>query len=162
MFRKFKINKIFQKIKTEKVIGKAADFPQHPTDDYCVPLLTAAVTNQGLSRYARKDQCKTILKNVLSVSANGNAGVVFYQSDEFAVLQDAYAIKLKDKEIENEAEGLYLATALNKAISENHDWANKAGWAKIENDYIWLPAIKKFIPDWDEISCIQIGGVLIW
>ena len=47
----------------------------------------------------------------MSISANGaNTGVTFYQKDEFAVLQDAYAIKLKDMEIPNEQVGLFLAS----------------------------------------------------
>jgi putative flippase GtrA len=41
-----------------------------------------------------------LLKNVISVSANGaNSGVMFYQPNEFTVLQDSYAIRYKSKEL---------------------------------------------------------------
>ena len=91
---------------------------------------------------AKKADCPTIINNAISVSANcANSGICFYQPHDFAVLQDAYAIKVNGREIGSVEEGLYLTGALNKAIRDNHDWVNKAGWNNIKNDNVELPVI---------------------
>ena len=80
-WEEFRLDELFEKIKTEKIAGKANDFPTYRTDEYTIPLLTAGVDNQGFARYAKRNQCPTILKNVISISANGaNTGVTFYQT----------------------------------------------------------------------------------
>jgi len=143
MFNTFKINDVFYKIDTPKIKAKANDFPTEYSTEYSVPLLTAGAENQGLNRYAKSSDCPEIINNAISVSANGaNSGVCFYQPYDFAVLQDAYAIKVNGREIKNVEEGLYLTGALNKSIRDNHDWVNKAGWNNIKNDDIKLPVIE--------------------
>ncbi|MBB1063332.1 restriction endonuclease subunit S [Limosilactobacillus fastidiosus] len=138
-FSSFKLDSIFEKIPTKKIKGKAKQFPDSPTDDYTVPLLTAGIQNQGLSRYAKPEQCPTILKNVISISANGaNTGIPFFQDKEFSVLQDAYAIRLKNGELTRER-GLYIVACLKKVLYGNFDWSNKAGWNNIKNMEIELP-----------------------
>ena len=140
MAKIFQIKEIFTKIETTKINAKANDFPTEYSDEYNIPLLTAGVINQGLARFAPKTMCETILSNVISISANGaNSGTVFYQPNNFAVLQDAYAIKIIGREIGSIEEGLYLAAVLNKSIRHNHNWSDKAGWNKIKYDYIELP-----------------------
>ena len=149
-WKEFKLDELFEKIKTEKISGKANDFPTCRTDEYTIPLLTAGTDNQGLARYAKKNQCPTILKNVISISANGaNTGVTFYQNNEFAVLQDAYAIKLKDIEIPNEQVGLFLASCISKILHGNFSWTYKAGWERIKNLSIKLPVKESEEIDWD-------------
>lgn len=67
--------------------------PNVATNEYDLPALTAGIQNQRLNNYVPRKNA-TILKNVISISANGaNTGATFYQSKEFTVLQDAYAIK---------------------------------------------------------------------
>ena len=140
MDKEFVIGMIFEKIDTKKISGKANDFPTQPEGDYDIPLLTAGIENQGLARYAMRSQCPTILSNVISVSANGaNSGVVFYHPEEFAVLQDAYAIQVRNYEIPNAEVGLYLTSALYKAVASTHDWNYKAGWNRIKEDKFALP-----------------------
>jgi hypothetical protein len=136
----FVIGMVFEKIETKKIKGKVNDFPAKPDTIHKIPLLTAGVENQGLVRYAKESDCPTILSNVISVSANGsNSGVVFYQPDKFAVLQDAYAIKVKNYTIPNTEIGLYLTCSLCKAVSLNHNWNYKAGWNRIKEDCFRLP-----------------------
>lgn len=149
-WKEFRLEELFEKIKTEKISGKANDFPTCRTDEYTIPLLTAGADNQGFARYAKRNQCPTILKNVISISANGaNTGVTFYQKDEFAVLQDAYAIKLKDMEIPNEQVGLFLASCISKILHGNFSWTYKAGWERIKGMVIKLP-VKEFEEiDWE-------------
>ena len=149
-WKEFRLDELFEKIKTEKISGKANDFPTCRTDEYTIPLLTAGADNQGFARYAKRNQCPTILKNVISISANGaNTGVTFYQKDEFAVLQDAYAIKLKDIEIPNEQVGLFLASCISKILHGNFSWTYKAGWERIKDLSIKLPVKESEEIDWD-------------
>jgi hypothetical protein len=143
MFKKFKISDVFYKINTPKIKAKANDFPTEYSEEYCVPLLTAGAENQGLNRYAKTSDCSMIINNAISVSANGvNSGICFYQPHDFAVLQDAYAVKVNGRGIDGVEEGLYLTGALNKAVRDNHDWVNKAGWNRIKDDSIELPVIE--------------------
>lgn len=149
-WKEFRLEELFEKIKTEKISGKANDFPTCRTDEYTIPLLTAGADNQGFARYAKRNQCPTILKNVISISANGaNTGVTFYQKDEFAVLQDAYAIKLKDMEIPNEQIGLFLASCISKILHGNFSWTYKAGWERIKEMSISLPIKESGEIDWE-------------
>lgn len=142
-YKNFKLNQIFEKIKTKKIKGKAADFPSVENEDYNIPLLTAGAENHGFARFGKREDCPTILKNVISISANGeNSGISFYQDQEFAVLQDSYAVKLKNKDFISKEVGIYLTACLNKLLHGNYDWSNKAGWSNIEELEIKLPTNK--------------------
>ena len=148
-WKEFRLDKLFKKIKTGKIQGKANDFPTQKDEEHTIPLLTAGAENQGLTRYAVRNDCPTILKNVISISANGaNTGITFYQDNEFAVLQDAYAIKLKNMEIPNEQVGLFLASCVNKILYGNFSWTYKAGWERVKGMSICLPVTSSGEIDW--------------
>ncbi|MCL1885128.1 MAG: N-6 DNA methylase [Defluviitaleaceae bacterium] len=138
-FKKFPIVKVFNILKTKSLKKyKAGDLKGKCDDFYNLPALTAGVQNQGLAFYVPKDEA-TVLKNVISVSANGaNSGIMFYQPYEFTVLQDSYAIGCLIGN-PNEKQYLYLVTALQKSIRGYYEWTNKAGWARIKNEEIHLP-----------------------
>lgn len=151
----YRISDIFEKVEVQKIQGKANDFPTQKDNIHTIPLLTSTGSNQGFSRYVAKKDCPTILQNVISIASNGDAGATFYQSEPFAVLQDAYAIRLKAHQM-TEAIGLYLAATIRKAIYDTHDWVNKAGWNNIKDDIIALPSATHIVPDWAMMA--QIGG----
>lgn len=131
---------MFEKIKTKKLEFKAQDLKNRRDEIYNLPALTAGVENQGLAYYVPRENA-TILKNVISVSANGaNTGVMFYQPNDFTVLQDSYAIKFRYKELSN-SQYLFFVAALQKSIRFQFDWSNKAGWEKIKNRFISLPVL---------------------
>ena len=94
------------------------------------------------------------MKNVISISANGkNTGATFYQNKEFTVLQDAYAIRWKDKNaILNDCHYLFLAGTISKAVYGNYEWTNKAGWERIKTDKIFLPITSAKKIDFDFIE----------
>lgn len=102
--------------------------------------MTAGIQNQGLNNFVPKDNA-TILKNVISISANGaNTGATFYQNKEFTVLQDAYAIKwIYTDDLLTDNHYIFLTNAITKTIFGNYEWTNKAGWEKIKSDTIQLP-----------------------
>ena len=119
---------------------KTNDLPSEPRQSYTLPALTAGIQNQGLNNYIPIEGA-TILKNVISISANGaNTGATFYQNKEFTVLQDAYAIRWihSDKKL-SDRNYLYIATAISKTIYGNFEWTNKAGWEKVKKEKITLP-----------------------
>ena len=138
IFKKFLIDKLFYKIDTKKINGKANDFPTEPSSTYCIPLLTSSTANHGFARYAKEEQCKTILQNCISIAANGDSGTTFYQPFRFAVLQDAYAINTIDMPLNHEV-GIYLAAVINKVLRSKYSWNYRANWNKVKNEYISLP-----------------------
>lgn len=142
------IGDVFEKIKTEKISGKAGDFPTEKDAEHDIPLLTSSSSNQGLTRFAPRSACPTILSNVISIASNGAAGETFYQEDEFAVLQDAYAIRPIGKDIPNRECGLFLASIIGARLRGNFDWSNKANWSKVKELKIKLPVIESEEIDW--------------
>lgn len=104
-----------------------------------MPALTAGTSNQGLSCYCKKEYA-TILKNVISVASNGAAGTMFYQPNDFTVLQDAYAIEFKGKVLSSK-EYLYFLIFLQKSASGRFDWSNKAYWEKVKDLDFYIPRI---------------------
>ena len=146
-FKEYKIGELFEKIDTKTLKYKVKDLEGKYDEFYNLPALTAGVINQGLSCYVPRSEA-TVLKNVISVSANGaNTGVMFYQPEEFTVLQDSYAIRFKNKLL-TDNQYLYFLAALQKTIYGNFDWTNKAGWNRIKGYYISLPT-KNSQPDFD-------------
>ena len=136
----FVIESIFDKIKTKGLKYKAKELPSFPNNDFVLPALTAGIQNQGLNNYVPKDGA-TILKDVISISANGaNTGATFFQSREFTVLQDSYAIKWKNESQKlTPNQYLFLSIAISKTIYGNFEWTNKAGWERIKHEKISLP-----------------------
>ncbi|MDD7616883.1 MAG: restriction endonuclease subunit S [bacterium] len=132
------IEKLFYKVKCKKLPYKAADLKEIGKSKDTIPVLSAGIDNQGLAYFAPRANA-TVIKNAISVSANGaNSGAMFYHPFEFSVLQDSYAIKFIDREL-NENEYLYMLTCMQKVIKSNYNWTNKAGWERIKGIKIELP-----------------------
>ena len=168
-WKNFPICKLFRKVKTKALPYKAGDLKNKNDVVYSLPALTAGLENQGLAYYVPRDNA-TILKNVISVSANGaNTGVMFYQPNEFTVLQDSYAIEYKDR-ILNSKEYLFVLSALQKTIRFRFDWSNKAGWEKIKNEEITLPFLngeiyfsymEKYIEELEALRIEELEAYLV-
>lgn len=138
-WKEFKIGDKFERVAFKKLAYKKSDLPENATQEYDLPALTCARENQGLSCYVPRNEA-TILKNVISVAANGDAPA-FYQSQEFTILQDAYAIRFKDKEL-NSSQYLFLTTLLQKVLTQ-FNWSNKSGWERVKKEKILLPIDKQ-------------------
>ena len=142
----YRLNQLFEKIKVKKLKFKTNDLPSKKEADYDLPALTAGIQNQGLNNFVPRNNA-TILKNKITISANGaNTGATFYQSKEFTVLQDAYAIDwIYNDEKLSDNQFIFLVGAISKTICGNYEWTNKAGWERIKNEIIQLPVIGKEI-----------------
>lgn len=136
----FKMETLFGKIKVNALKYKTKELPKHITSEYTLPALTAGIDNQGLNNYVSRTGA-TIMKNVISVSANGaNTGATFYQNKEFTILQDAYAIKwIFDDTALSDNQYLFLTCSISKTIYGNYEWTNKAVWERIKTKSISLP-----------------------
>nr|WP_276881339.1 restriction endonuclease subunit S [Anaerococcus tetradius] len=140
-WHEFKMGDLFERIKTKKLPYKAKELPKEPKDNYILPLLTSSFMNQGLNYYAPETNA-TVLKNVISIPSNSDVYRSYYQSREFSVLSDAYAIEWKNKEIELSPNGyLFSVSCINKVTDlPIYSYKNKlGGWNVVKNKYIKLP-----------------------
>lgn len=130
---------MFSKLKVNSLGYKTSELSNKRTEEYSLPALTAGVENQGLNNYVPRNGA-TILKDVISISANGaNTGATFYQPEEFTVLQDSYAVDYRYDDDLNENQYLFLTAAISKTIYGHFTWSNKAGWNRVKDETITLP-----------------------
>ena len=141
-WKEFKIWDLFERINTVKLPYKAKDLPQEPTDQYIIPCLTSSFMNQGLNYYVPREWA-TILKNVISIPSNSDVYRAYYQSNEFTVLSDAYAIRwiLDDKILP--IHYLFLVSCINQVTDlPIYSYKNKLGWRNVvQNKSIYIPII---------------------
>ena len=139
---KYRIGELFEKVTYKTLKYKTSELIKEPDAIYNLPALTAGIENQGLNYYVPSESA-TILKNVISISANGaNTGITFFQTNNFTILQDAYAIDWKNKSIKfNRNSGLFIASIINSVLHGKYEWTNKANWNKVKEEYIVLPII---------------------
>ena len=151
----FKLGDLFEKINTNKLPFKANDLPAEQTNKYNLPCLTSSFKNQGLNYFVPKDNA-TILKNVISLPSNSDIYRAYFQSREFTILSDAYAINWiynNDKLSSNQY--LFTVPCINKVTDLSiYSYKNKLwGWNVVRNKYIELPT-KNNQPDYKIIETL--------
>ena len=137
----YRLGDLFEKIYTKKLSYKADDLPKQPTGDFVLPCLTSSFQNQGLNYYAPKGDA-TILSNVISLPSNSDVYRAYYQSREFTILSDAYAIRWKhDKDEISHNQYLFMVMCINKVTDlPIYSYKNKlGGWNVVKEKYIGLP-----------------------
>ncbi|WP_270982974.1 N-6 DNA methylase [Campylobacter helveticus] len=145
LWREFKLGELFDHIKPTKHAYAKGNLPTEPSAECDLPAITCTSVNQGIACYMPRNGAK-ILKNVISVAANGDAPA-FYQPHEFAILQDAYALRFRSEFMQGELSSLcylYLTSLLQK-ILQKYNWNNKSGWAKVSKEFITLPVLNEQI-----------------
>lgn len=143
-WKDFKMGDLFERVNTKKLPYKAKELPKEPTDNYNLPVLTSSFMNQGLNYFAPKASA-TVLKNVISIPSNSDVYRAYFQSREFSVLSDAYAIEWKYKNSELSPNGyLFTVSCINKVTDlPIYSYKNKlGGWNVVKNKYIKLPVDK--------------------
>ena len=141
IWKEYKMSALFEKVKTKKLPYKAKELPKEPLVNYTLPLLTSSFMNQGLNYYAPKTNA-TVLKNVISIPSNSDVYRAYYQSRDFSVLSDAYAVEWKNKDIKLSPNGyLFAVSCINKVTDlPIYSYKNKlGGWNVVKNKYIKLP-----------------------
>lgn len=152
----FQMQELFEKIDTKKLPYKAKDLPSEPKSSYILPCLTSSFMNQGLNYYAPKTEA-TILSNVISIPSNSDVYRAYYQSNDFTVLSDAYAIRWKDEKIQlNSKQYLFLVACINKVTDlPIYSYKNKlGGWNVVKNKYITLPVKESGQPDLQKMEAL--------
>ena len=137
----YKVGNLFEKVVTKKLPYKAKELPKQPVDDYVLPCLTSSFQNQGLNYYAPKTGA-TVISNVISLPSNSDVYRAYYQSRDFTVLSDSYAIRWKDDEIElSPNQYLFMVMCINKVTDlPIYSYKNKlGGWNVVKHKDIRLP-----------------------
>lgn len=137
----YTVGDLFEKVATKKLPYKAKELPKQPTDDYILPCLTSSFQNQGLNYYAPKAGA-TVLRHVISIPSNSDVYRAYYQSRDFTVLSDAYAIRWKFPKIElSSNQYLFMVMCINKVTDlPIYSYKNKlGGWNVVKNKGIKLP-----------------------
>ena len=137
----YKLGNLFEKIKTEKLPYKAKELPKRVTDEYVLPCLTSSFQNQGLNYYAPKEGA-TVVNDVISIPSNSDVYRAYYQSRDFTVLSDAYAIRWKVSNITLQPNHyLFMVMCINKVTDlPIYSYKNKlGGWNVVKEKYIRLP-----------------------
>lgn len=146
----FKIGDLFDKIKTKKLPFKAEELSKEVSGNYTLPCLTSSFKNQGLNYYAPRDGA-TILKNVISIPSNSDVYRAYFQSNEFTVLSDSYAIKWIFEDFKlSPNQHLFAVQCINKVTNLSiYSYKNKlGGWNIVKNKFIQLPK-KNGKPDYE-------------
>lgn len=146
----FKIGIVFERINTKKLPFKAEELSKEISGNYTLPCLTSSFKNQGLNYYAPRDWA-TILKNVISIPSNSDVYRAYFQSNEFTVLSDSYAIQwiLEDFKL-LPSQYLFAVQCINKVTDlPIYSYKNKlGGWNVVKNKFIQLPK-KNGKPDYE-------------
>lgn len=159
-WQEFRMGDLFDRVSTAKLPYKAANLPKEPTAENPLPCLTSSFMNQGLNYYAPKENA-TVLNHVISIPSNSDVYRAYYQSHDFTVLSDAYAVRWKwnDKEISAQ-QYLFMVACINQVTDlPIYSYKNKlGGWNVVQNKYIMLP-VRDGAPDYaamqDFISAVQ-------
>jgi hypothetical protein len=154
-WKEFKLGDLFERIKTKKLPFKASELSKEPTETHMLPCLTSSFQNQGLNYYAPKDDA-TILKNVISIPSNSDVYRAYFQSREFTVLSDAYAIEWIYDDVKLSAnQYLFTVPCINKVTDLSiYSYKNKlGGWNIVKEKHIKLP-IKDNQPDYKTMEIL--------
>lgn len=137
----FRIGDLFERLSTKKLDYKAADLPKEAMGNFDLPCLTSSFQNQGLNYYVPKKGA-TILNNVISLPSNSDVYRGYYQSRDFTILSDAYAINWNKSELNLQSTHyLFAVTCINKVTDlKIYSYKNKlGGWNVVQNKNIVLP-----------------------
>lgn len=137
----YRIGDLFERIETKKLPYKADDLPKHAIGKYTLPCLTSSFQNQGLNYFAPREDA-TILCDVISIPSNSDVYRAYYQSREFTVLSDAYAIRWKDhSRVLSPNQYLFMVMCINKVTDlPIYSYKNKlGGWNVVREKQIKLP-----------------------
>ena len=135
------VGNLFEKVKTNKLPYKAKELPKQPIDDYVLPCLTSSFQNQGLNYYAPKAGA-TVINNVISLPSNSDVYRAYYQSNDFTVLSDSYAIRWKLSEMTlTPNQYLFMVMCINKVTDlPIYSYKNKlGGWNVVKDKEIKVP-----------------------
>lgn len=155
-WQEFRMGDLFDRVKTKKLPYKAKELPKEPQGEYSLPALTSSFMNQGLNYYVPKEGA-TVLQNVISIPSNSDVYRSYFQSQEFTVLSDAYAIDWigSDKQLRPN-DYLFIVPSINKVTDlPIYSYKNKlGGWNVVKDKLIKLPVNEQSEIDFDYMAIL--------
>ena len=142
-WEQYTLGDLFDKKETKKLSYKAKDLPSEAKGEYLLPCLTSSFNNQGLNYYVPYNGA-TILKNVITLPSNSDVYRAYYQSSDFTVLSDAYAIDwIYDQRKLTREQYLFMVMCINKVTDRSiYSHKNKlGGWNVVKGKKIMLPVL---------------------
>lgn len=151
-WKKFKVGELFDMHSPSgNDLYSSADGIKFDKDDF-VRCTTSSRDCNGVPICLPRSSFSEILERGLSVASNGDAGSVFYHDNEFAILQDSYALTLKsDNDKISDFTYLFLCAVLNKQ-SDLFSYTTKAVWKRYNILEIELPVTTDNQPDFEWMS----------
>lgn len=140
-WKEYRMGVLFDRIITKKLAYKAKDLPSEAMGKNLLPCLTSSFNNQGLNYYVPYSGA-TVLKNVITLPSNSDVYRAYYQSSNFTVLSDAYAIDwIYDQRELTREQYLFMVMCINKVTDRSiYSHKNKlGGWNVVKNKKIMLP-----------------------
>lgn len=101
--------------------------------------------------YVKVNNPDAILHNKLTSTANAD-GMMFYQPVDFVVVQDAYALELKNDDYANDKNVLLFLQGAQKLNMKKYNYSLKSGWARVKEDIVILPVTQDGQPDYGWMS----------
>jgi len=154
-FSDFKLDILFDKIKTKKIHSKSSELPKKMDNINKIPCLTSSFKNQGLNCFISEKEV-TVLRNVISLPSNSDIYRSYFQSKDFTILSDAYAINWSYGNIElTHSQYLFIVPCINKVTDLSiYSYKNKlGGWNVVKDKFIKLP-IKNNKPDYKTMELL--------
>lgn len=140
-WKEYRMGVLFDRIITKKLAYKTKDLPSEAMGKNLLPCLTSSFNNQGLNYYIPYSGA-TVLKNVITLPSNSDVYRAYYQSSDFTVLSDAYAIDwIYDQRKLTREQYLFMVMCINK-VTDRPIYSHKnklGGWNVVKNIKIMLP-----------------------
>ena len=133
------------------MFDKDNDVSKIQTEEFNLPLVNAKDGDNGIMYYGRECDFESA-ENTIDIINDGavSTGNVYSQPQKTGVLYNAYLIKpffLVNRSVLH-----FFTCAIKKSIKLKFGYENKAGWAKVREEMIFLPITKDRSIDFDFIE----------
>lgn len=146
-YEEFRVGDILNK-RTSLISGQKIKTSKIKTDIFNLPATSCSVSNHSLTYFVESTKHNP-LKEMLVITANGDAGFITYHHLPFAIAQDSYALEIIDEKQRKENIYLYIQTVLGKITRQMFDYVIKANWDKRVKDLLISLPSKNNQPDWE-------------
>ena len=156
-WKEFKISELFitEKSGSSIQVPTGAMISKRDLEDGNIPRVTVSNFNNGITGYYKDVENKNYrtYENFISVSF---LGTVFYQPEKTSLDMKVHCLMLKNKTL-NTYIAQFLVAVIKKVMS-NFAYADQLSSTVLPELYIKLPALTKYIPDFDTLTREISGG----
>lgn len=145
-WRKYKITELFCVSNSHNIMKSDVVFGSGT-----IPYVTASSANNSV--VARINIDDALCEHGGSIMIGGKTMVVTYQPEKY-VSNDSHNLVVSpngDGGMDEDC-GLFVVTAIHKALAPKYSWGDSISKAKIKHDFITLPSLPDGTPDWHTMS----------